>query len=357
MPPPFHGSTMMNKRLAESAILEKELNRSIFPLSISKNMSDIGKFSVRKFMFIIRDAFRLIYKLITHKFSLVYFAISPYGFAFFKDALYVFIVKILSRAQLIFHLHGKGMGNYASKNKLNLFIYKWVFKNSHVICLANNLISDIRPFYGKDVYIVNNGIKKEIDQWNNTKKSQVVTFLFLSNFLKEKGILDLFDAVSVLKEKEFKLLLVGEESDYTNNDLVRMIKDRGLQDHCEILGPKYGMEKWNCLKSADVFVFPTYYNKECFPVVLLEAFQAGLPVISTYEGGIPDIIDDGKNGFLIKQRDIKSLADKMDWFIEHREKCKEMGNLAREKFETTYTMEIFENNLLNILKGLLNNPN
>ena len=61
-------------------------------------------------------------------------------------------------------------------------------------------------------------------------------------------------------------------------------------------GPKYGADKELLWNQADVFVLPTYYYNECFPLVLLEAMQHGVACISTEEGGIPDTIEDSKTG-------------------------------------------------------------
>ena len=58
-------------------------------------------------------------------------------------------------------------------------------------------------------------------------------------------------------------------------------------------------------------LFSTFYHNECFPLVLLEAMEHGLPCISTTEGGIPGIVDDGKTGFLVPKHDVAVLADKI----------------------------------------------
>ena len=73
------------------------------------------------------------------------------------------------------------------------------------------------------------------------------------------------------------------------------------------LGKKYGEEKNEEYDNADVFVFPTYYYNECFPLVLLEAMEHAVPCISTREGGVSAIIDDGVNGFICKQKDSEDL--------------------------------------------------
>ena len=74
------------------------------------------------------------------------------------------------------------------------------------------------------------------------------------------------------------------------------------------MGRKYEKEKEETFAKADIFAFPTYYNNECFPLVLLEAMQHSLPVVSTFEGGIPDIVDEGEAGFLVAQKNAEKLV-------------------------------------------------
>ena len=95
------------------------------------------------------------------------------------------------------------------------------------------------------------------------------------------------------------------------------------------LGAKYGEDKVEELKNADALVFPSYYLGETFGLVLLEAMEYGMPCISTYEGGIPSVINDGETGFLVQSKDTKALADKMLWLIEHQEEGLLMGKKGR----------------------------
>ena len=70
--------------------------------------------------------------------------------------------------------------------------------------------------------------------------------------------------------------------------------------------------------------------------------EHGLPCISTTEGGIPGIIDDGKTGFLVPKHDVAVLADKILLLLSNPDlRCK-MGKAGREKFEKEFTLEVFE---------------
>ena len=89
-----------------------------------------------------------------------------------------------------------------------------------------------------------------------------------------------------------------------------------------------------------------------FPLVLLEAMMFGLPVISTSEGGIPDIVKNGETGFVIDKQNPNQLAEKIKWFIDNPEEASFMGEKGREHFLENYTLEIFENRLTHILNQI-----
>ena len=115
-------------------------------------------------------------------------------------------------------------------------------------------------------------------------------------------------------------------------------------------GRRYGGEKDMFWKDADIFVFPTYYHNECFPLVILEAMEQGVPVISTNEGGIPDIIDNGNSGYTVEKNNPSSLASAIERLLKEPELCKSMGQAGRKLFEEKFTEELFEKRLKKCLK-------
>lgn len=116
---------------------------------------------------------------------------------------------------------------------------------------------------------------------------------------------------------------------------------------------QYGADKEDFWNKANLFVFPTFYDNECFPLVLLEAMQHNVACISTNEGGIPEIIEDQVTGYIVGRRDILALADKLAYLIEHREQCRRMGCKGREKFEREFSLERFEERMLNLLDQII----
>ena len=128
-----------------------------------------------------------------------------------------------------------------------------------------------------------------------------------------------------------------------------MVKERNLQDSVQYIGKQYGKDKETCYANSDIFVFPTFYHNECFPLVLLEAMSYGLPCVSTNEGAIREIIDDGITGYIVEKNNPQILADKLELLIKDATLRQKMGNEGKKKFEENYTLEIFEHNFFNAI--------
>lgn len=354
VPPPVHGSTLMNRSLLNSALIKEKFETRYFTLSISKEMNDVGKIKWYKLKKTIGDYFNLAGTLKREKPGLVYFAVSPVGFALLKDFIFFSIIK-LHRIPVVFHHHGKGVKAKGENSRLFRFVYRRMFSNSDHICLSKEGIPDLAPYLSREPYIVSNGIADNAGQLTPKKKSSPLRILYLSNFIINKGILDLIDACRLLKEKnlDFEVSLAGKAYDITEKELMDRISELGLQQFVKIAGPKYDEEKHNIFRESDLFVFPTKYEKESFPLVILEAMQFGLPVISTFEGGIPSIIDDGVQGYLVNKNDIAALADRMGRFIANPQLIEGMGKKAREKYESHYTLEKFEHNVIRVIGSTL----
>lgn len=182
----------------------------------------------------------------------------------------------------------------------------------------------------------------------------MIHFLFLGNLIPSKGVPILLEACRFLREKglSFHCHIAGAPTGEMSLEQARhMMQERSLTTCVTLYGGVYGNNKEELFKQCHVFVFPTQYPNECFPLVLLEAMQHALPIIATPVGAIPDMVEDGVSGLIIPEQDAKALAEAMQGFIEHPERIRSMGEAARERFLGKYTKTHFEQNLINILKG------
>ncbi len=356
LPPPVHGSSIIGKTIRVSETINKNFDCRYINLLASQNVAESGKVSIRKILGFVVTWLRVFFTLVKHRPQLCYLALTTTGTAFYKDILLVVLLKLL-RIKRVYHLHNKGVSQHLH-NPINRLCYRYVFKDTAVILLSRHLYSDIQQFVplGK-VHICNNGIADERQKTKGKRleAEKIVRILFLSNLIESKGVFVLLEACEILKKKEitFECVFIGGEGDVTASRLNDLIQKKGLASQVFFQGKKYSVEKNQAFSEVDIFAFPTYYSKECFPLVLLEAMCYSLPVISTYEGGIPDIVEDSITGYLVPQKNVEALAEKLELLIKNPDLRQQMGAAGRRKYEQEFTLEIFEKKMVDILQLIL----
>ena len=286
--------------------------------------------------------------------NLVYVTPNASGGAFYKDFVVVQAIKYWG-GNVVLHFHNKGVEKNRKK-LINNILYKLFFKNAKVILLSELLYPDICNYVkSSDVYYCANGIPILGAKPHETR--QIPRILFLSNLIVSKGVLQLLDACKMLVERNlgFECDFVGAETDeMTSERFSQEVRIRGLEGHVNYLGKKYDEEKEEVWNNADVFIFPTFYPNECFPLVLLEAMQHGLPCVSTDEGAISSIIDDGITGFIVEKKNPQQLADRIQQLLSDADLRHSMGGAGRQKYEREYTLDVFEKRMVDIFQHILN---
>ena len=353
LPPPIHGATLINQSIKDSDYINRLFHLDIVSLHFT-DLKNMGRFGVYKVCKMIKYYFIIFYKLLSNNYHAVYFTLSPVGIAFFRDIFYVLIFKLF-RKDIIYHLHGKGIKQRMQSREIYSMLYNFVFNNTNVIHLSYILFDDLKYIsvpYKK--FVIENGIRDDSFKIDIPKNNAIPNLLYLSNLEKTKGILDLIEACNLLYDsgQKFKLNIVGGFVKSIPIEKFNKILEN-KQNYINYLGPKYGDEKIDILKKTDIFVFPTYYPNECFPLVILEAMQFGIPVISTKEGAIPEIIDNDKTGFIVEKNSPDQIAEKLEVLIKNSDLRNKMGKAGRKKFIENYTIDKFEENLVGIMDDVL----
>lgn len=353
LPPPVHGAAMMGKYIHDSEVINGRFDCHYINLTTAKSLQDIGKGGVKKLWRFFCLLLRIVKGLVRVKPQLVYVTPNSHGGAFYKDFVVVQLIKLMGY-RVIVHYHNKGVA-IRQDRWLDDKLYRLFFKNLKVILLAEALYKDVEKYVNReDVFVCPNGIPASLDKEPVAeRKNEIPQLLFLSNLLVDKGVLVLLDALKVLKEKGYSFVchfVGGESAEIDAARFAEEVKTRGLDQMALYLGKRYGEEKNEEYGNADVFVFPTYYFNECFPLVLLEAMEHAVPCISTREGGVSAIIDDGVDGFMVEKRDANALADRIEFLLTHPEERLRMGIAGYQKFKNEFTLPKFEARMKQILE-------
>lgn len=352
LPPPVHGAAMVGKYIHDSKLINEAFDCRFINLAIANSMEDIGKASLGKIFATIRMLKNIRREVKSFRPNLVYVTPNARGGAFFKEFMVVQVLKQMG-CNVIAHYHNKGVST-RQDNWLYNQLYRRFFKRLKVILLANALYPDMQKYVKReDVVVCPNGIPY-IEYTYKERHNSPTRLLFLSNLIESKGVLVLLDALALLKKKgqTFFCDFVGDETfEIDRNRFENEVVLRQLTDSVIYHGPKYGNEKSAYLENADIFVFPSYF--EAFGLVNLEAMAHYLPVVSTNEGGITDMVRNGINGLICQKQDPVSLADCIEQLITDKALRIKMGIAGHNIYENEYTIEHFEKNMLKILKNTI----
>lgn len=357
LPPPVHGSAVMSQQIKDSKVINDAFDCEWINIGTSRAMDEIGKKNPAKIFRLFSALLKEFWNLLTRQYNLCYLAITCHGKGFLKDAPFVLLCKLFCR-KIVIHQHNKGMAK-----DINRWPYSWLlptcYKNAKVILLSWHLYPDIEKVVKKeDVFICPNGIEliacKETCKNLKNETNRIPRLLFLSNLIESKGVFVLLDALKDLKEIGYSFIcdfVGGETKEIDAHRFSEEVEKRGLGEVVAYHGRKYGEEKASFFENADIFVHPTM--EDCFPLVLLEAMQYRLPIVTTDEGGIPDIVESNENGLIARKNDAGSLAKCIERLILNSDMRFKMGEEGYKRFAEQFTEEIFHERMKGILLNVL----
>ncbi|HUP12423.1 MAG TPA: glycosyltransferase family 4 protein, partial [Niastella sp.] len=328
LPPPIHGVTIMNQHTIDNPGWRSKYDVRTLPLHFGQTLDDIGKITVMKMVHMIGFIFKLCSVLISYKPSIVYFTIVPTGKIFYRDALFSALIKLFCR-RVVFHIHKRGIDEMAKGSRHKRWLLRKTFKGGAVICLSDKLTEDICNVYEPEPYVLPNGIEV-VNNHVIERHTIPPRILYLSNLVINKGIKVFLESLAELHAQgcRFQARIVGGEVDYTIAEAKAFCQKAGIAHLVDVTGPKFGKDKFNELERADIFVLPSF--TECLPLTILEAMQFGLPVVATSVGGIPDILQEGVNGYLIPPGRPEVLTVRLKQLLENKNLRDEMGHSARD---------------------------
>lgn len=350
LPPPVHGSTVMTQRFME-ALDKCGFDSRIVERNFSRNQEDVERVTVGKVLKIPALCFRLIKTIVSFRPTIAIFYITVGLGSFLVDCLLLFILRIF-RVDYVLYMHGRGLRKWGVDAALPMKILAQKSLSSALggIVLGENLKDDINIFISGDRLInLPNGIPDNVPQdWDrgaNLERNGVITVLFLSNLLPDKGPMNFLRMAAKVhdEEKKVQFILAGNPGPSEFSAMIdSFIGERNMDSYVVMPGGVYGNEKEQLFQNADIFVFPTSYPREAFPVVNLEAMQWALPVISSPIGAISEAVLDGINGYIVEPEDIEAMASSVLKLIRDPELRRAMGRKGRERFEQEYSLDAFE---------------
>jgi len=261
--------------------------------------------------------------------------------SFWRKSIYLWIAHSFG-IPTIFHLHGaEFMHFYSSRSRAGKwYIRRLLDRVSEIIVLSSQWKNNIRTLTDNPhIDIVFNPIavvsqSTDIPKYPDSCRKYPHQLLFLGRLGARKGIDDLI-AATITLAPQYPALRVICGGDGEVERIRNIVAKQGLGDRYHIPGWISGEDKSRLLVQSGIYVLPSY--DEGLPMSILEAMSAGLPVISTTVGGIPDMIDNGKEGWLIQPGDISALAKYIELLLNNPALQTQMGQAGRERVEQQFT--------------------
>lgn len=348
-PPPHGGQAFTIKCMLDTGF--KAIKLYHLRMSFSKDTREMGFISFYK----IKHLISLILKTYILKFKYniryLYYPLSNAPkVSIYRDVIYLLFTRYLFKG-VIFHFHAAGISEELPKmNFLFQAIAKIILKNPNLTITASQYNPRDGEFLGaKKNIIIPYGIPDYNERGSFPNKDyEMLKILFVGKLNLTKGEGYLLDAMAILKDRGYstKLQLGGQfDSDEHYKLFFEKVSKYNLVDSVEYLGIIIGDKKVKAFENANVFCFPSYFISESFGIVLLEAMQFGLPLIATNWRGIQDVVEDGKNGFLVDIKNAVQIADKMEQLILDRKLMLKLSENSRQIFLKKYTLSNYIKNL------------
>lgn len=264
--------------------------------------------------------------------------------AFWRDALYVMVGKLLGR-RIVYQIHGGSVDQFCGRPFMRS-ICGVLFRlpDSVVVISAIQRERFERLFRARRISLIPNAVDlTEFDGEGSpnspARASHGLRVLYLARLVREKGVFELLDAMAALRQNPASagvtLTIAGSGAAY--QEVVERVTALGLGGQVRVVGPVQGEGKIRLLQEADAFVLPSYH--EGLPYSVLESLACGIPVIATRVGGIPDLVEDGVHGLLIEPRSATAIADAVTKLACDRALLEQMSRACRLRARERYGLD------------------
>lgn len=282
------------------------------------------------------------------------------GASFYRHTLYLALARLAGRP-VLFHWHIPGDAAAASgithpANPAQRWLVQWALRSATVVVVLSpawqEALSALVPARGdwrnRLASLPNPVDCTAIQPPADRSSRSPATVLFLGDFSPRKGVRDLLAAApAVLAEHpQARFVVTGGEPPA---DVAALAAPLGAA--VRFAGWVRGDQKLALLHEATLLALPSY--AEGLPIALLEGMAAGLPLVTTPVGGIPDLVADGRNGLLVQPGDVAGLAAAINRLLHDPALCAAAGQLNRQEAVACYDVPRYVDRLLALYESVV----
>ncbi len=360
LPPPLGGVQLMVEMLVNSSLSR---DYEIHVVNTSKGVLRwaVERRTWRTVPYFFRDMARLAFALLRVRPEAVIVHVAP-SVSILRDWLFMALPRLAGRP-VVCHYHGTLHTRFPSGET------SWGRLAGRLLMRAAQRVIVLGPTYcqafraaWKRADIVWSPNVTDVALYQEAARSPQAPWLapgergvlFVGRLSRPKGIWDLFEAMPAVLagHPEARFLLLGvAENDAQEPVLRAEVQQRGLAERVTFLGSREGLEKARVWVSASIFVSPSW--TEAFPLVVPEAMAAGVPMVLTAVGAIPDFVKDGEDGFLVPPHDPAALADRINRLLDDEPLRRRMAERVRARAPVEFAIETGAARIREVLEGLL----
>ena len=351
LPPPTGGIQTWTEILCERG-LPAPFELELVDTRVTRRHQNIPpKLNLAEAKRFLKILWRIHQSLRSGRFSLMHLNCSLTMTATPRNLVSTLIAK-KAKVPYVVHLHGtlsvpagKSLGS-----RLYRWAYRAMFKGAAAILALGQpsyrSVLELGDFADKTVPLLPNFVdfRSVQEKVSRTESCEELRVIFTGALVESKGIYTVVEAAELVQGAHFQL--VGDGPPESRKALLRHIRNRGLQERVQVLGPVTNSEVLSMLRDSDVFVFPTW--TEGFPNSVSEAMAVGLPVVASPVGAIPEMIDVGEGGYLTAPDDIEGYAEALSRLRDDTSERTRMGAYNRQKALREYDYDTVVKKLCNV---------
>lgn len=301
------------------------------------------------------DPLRLALTVLARGVSIVHINSSFNARAFWRDLGHLLAAKACG-ARVLFHVHGGQLLRFSRGSRaLAALLRRALSPADAIVVLSNVELEACRKLLGgQRVVVLPNGVDSGTGAGPRRETSDLpgtLQLLYLGRLARDKGLYELLQGLKIARAAGAGARLVIAGSGPEDSRLRRFALEGGIAGEVEFAGPVFAAAKAALLARSDALVLASY--SEGLPYALLEGMGAGLPVIVTRVGAIPDVVVEGVHGLFVPVHDANAIARAIARLAADGELRARMGRACRQRIAASYSLERVAGDLGRLYAGML----
>jgi glycosyltransferase involved in cell wall biosynthesis len=365
LPPPYIGPSLATQRLISSRHLTDRFEVQLLDISDRRPASTLGALDWGNLYLGCKHALQLMGRLLFKRPAVVYLGVSQGTWGYLRDLAFIF-PSLLSGTRLVIHLRGSEFATfYRSMASPLRWLTRLAFRHcARVLVLGERLR---RVFDGlvepERISVVPNGIVcEEFDRPDLVTPpadsgSPGKRLLFLASLKERKGLFVFLRALPAIiaRHPGVSVTIAGTwQSDREHTTAEQLLDQLNLRSRCHFTGEIFGDTKLSAFLNHDVFVFPPV-EPEGLPWVLLEAMSARLPVVTTNQGAIAEVVADGTTGHIVIPEPM-AVASAVCSLLDDPARARAMGAAGRRRVEELFSEQRCFGALADVFAQVIDGP-